>query len=55
MLDAILQADRYDEDGQAEKCAEVAREWIRNAVEESSETHMDGFLKDWLLKNDPAL
>lgn len=52
MLEAIQNAERYDEHQEAINCAEVARKWIVKAVNESSETHMTGFLHDWFKEND---
>lgn len=52
MLEAILKADRYDENQEAINAAEVARRWIKKAVEESNETHVDGFLQDFFIEHD---
>ena len=39
----------------AKIAAKIAREWIKKAVEECSETYMDGFLQDFFMEYDKYL
>ena len=52
ILQVILSCERDDENGEAIEIAKLVRELIRKAVNESSETGMDGFLEQWFKDND---